>query len=303
MHQVVVQALSLVAIVVIGHLMRRAGWVRQEHFSILARIVLTITLPCALFTSFNDFRLPVSLLALGVMGLVVNTVNQASAWFLCRRRGRRAQAFGVLNTATFNMGAFATPYVAGMMGPAGMIHASLFDLGNSISGAGFGRAWARTIARPHERVTVVGFVRTLFSSPVFTTYVVLLVMQVLHLRLPADLITFTSTVGRANTFLAMLMIGVGLDLDLNLRQLRAAASFLGLRYAWSVVFAVITWTLLPLPHEAKVVLTTALAAPIAAMSAGFTDELGLDVKLSSFMASVSILVALVAMPAIILLLG
>ncbi len=49
-------------------------------------------------------------------------------------------------------------------------------------------------------------------------------------------------------------------------------------------------------------LVMVLFAPIASMIAGFTGRAGLDVELSSFMTSVSLIVGIVAMPTLYVLL-
>ncbi len=299
----IAQALSLVAIIGIGHLIRRIGWVKVTDFTIFSRIVLWITLPAALVTYFNTFHITVSLLGLALVGMLVNFLDQVTSWALTRSRGRRAQAFGVLNTGTFNIGAFATPYMSGFVGPGAILYTSIFDVGNSLAAAGVGRAWGLSLARPEIRATIGMFLRRMFSSVVFVTYLSLLIMRLAGITLPSQVITFTSTVGAANPFMAMLMIGIGLDLELSRRQLRAAASFLAVRYFWSTLVAIGFWQLTSFPLEAKVAITMVLFAPIAAMTPGFTDEGGLDVQLSSFMTTVSILVAIVVLPTLYLALG
>ncbi|CAI9409503.1 AEC family transporter [Aestuariimicrobium sp. T2.26MG-19.2B] len=301
MQDVVIQALSLVAIIGLGQLMRRLHWVSASHFMIFSRIVLNITLPAAILTSFNRVTVPLGLLAVGLVAVALNLCQQISAFVLCRAQGRNLQAFGVLNTGSYNMGAFATPYISGFGGPSALINATLFDIGNSIVAAGWGRFWAFSIVR--GRASLWATVKRLFSSTIFVLYLTVLLMQVFRLRLPEQLMHFTGTVGNANTFLAMLMIGIGLDLDLDTSQLRSAAKFLALRYSWCIAFSFASFTLLPWSHELRLTIATICFAPIASMIPGFTSELGLDVKLSAFMTSLTILVSIVVMPALVVVLS
>lgn len=108
--------------------------------------------------------------------------------------------------------------------------------------------------------------------------------------------------GAANTSLAMLMIGIGLELRMEPGPSRAAARLLALRYGLCAVMAVAAWRL-PLPRATALVLVIVLFAPIAAMTAGFTDEVGGDVELSTLMTSPSILVGIVTLPLLLGLLG
>ncbi|WP_028708553.1 AEC family transporter [Propionicicella superfundia] len=298
MLEIVARALSLIAIVAIGLGIKRLGWATTADFGLLSRIVLGVTLPCALFTSFNDYHLEYALLGLTVLALAINIGQQAIGYLLAARRGRDAQAFAVFNSGSYNIGAFATPYLGGFMGPHAMIYSTLFDFGTAFASAGVAYAWGMSLARGPGRHGGRGLLRTLATSPVFVTYLVLLLMRLLDLRLPDQVITFTSVVGAANPFLAMLMIGVGLEVRLPREKYGAAARLLAVRYAFSLVAAVACWYLLPVPGEARLVVVMLLFAPIAAMMPIFTARAGLDVELATFMNSVSMLVGIVALPSI-----
>ncbi len=301
--QILLRASSLVVIVLIGYLIKRVGWVKSTDFPIFSKLVLRITLPAALITSFSQFDVHLELLFLTGIGIVVNLLQSAFSFVLRRRDGRAGQAFGVLNSGSYNIGAFATPYISGFMGPQSIIYASVFDIGNSLAAGGIAVGWAKHLAREDGRTTPLTFLRDIFSSPVFITYLSLLVIRLAAISIPAQVITFTSIVGAANPFLAMLMIGIGLELKLEGQKYAAAARLLGVRYAFATVFALAAWFGLPIAAEIRLVLCMLFFAPIAAMMSGFTQEIDGDVELSAFMTSVSILIGIVAMPALLLLLG
>ncbi len=298
MSTVLVKALSLVAIIAIGQAIKRAGWVGSHHFPLFSTIVLRITLPCALAASFNAVETTMGLFVLILIGVVVNVLQQGAGLILGRTGGREAQAFAVLNIGSYNMGAFATPYLAGFMGPHAIVYASMFDVGNSLQAAGVGYGTATALVHQGRRAGVVGFLRRMFSSVIFDVYLALVVMRLLQWQVPEFLLYLVTTIGNANTFLAMLMIGIGLELRLTPAKYRAAAKLLGTRYAFAVLFTLVTVFVLPLSGEIRTVLCMVYFAPIAAMTSGFTSETGGDVELSTFMTGVSILVAIVAMPVI-----
>ena len=52
----------------------------------------------------------------------------------------------MFNSGSYNIGAFATPYLAGFMGPHAMIYATLFDFGTAFASAGVGYGWGMTLA-------------------------------------------------------------------------------------------------------------------------------------------------------------
>ncbi|MEA5116488.1 MAG: hypothetical protein VB036_02590, partial [Propionicimonas sp.] len=138
-------------------------------------------------------------------------------------------------------------------------------------------------------------------NPVLVTYAVLLILMLVGARLPDPVIVFTSTIGAANPFLAMLMIGVGLELRLPRRKLRLALRFLAVRYLIAILVAVATWFWLPLAADVRSIVCALWFAPLASMIPGFAERLGLDVEASTFMTSVSMAVGIVVIPLVLLL--
>lgn len=292
----------LVALVVLGYTVKRVGWVAPSDFGVLSRILLRVTLPCALAVSFNTFDITPSLLYITAMAVAITVAQCAVGFWIARGDGRRGQAFGVLNTGAANIGLFAVPYVGAFLGPQAIVYAALFDIGNSFAGAGIAYAWALTLAKGTP-VSVRGIAKTVFSSVVFDVYLALLIMGLLHLKLPAPVLAVASVAGQANTFLAMFAIGVGLEITLSRHGYVVAARHLAARYGVALVVLVGLWTLTPLDALVKLVVTLLLLAPLAAMMPGFTAEAGLDVETSTFITSVTVIVAIVAMPVAMALLG
>ena len=303
MGEIAAKAASLILIIVIGYVIKRIGWVSAADFPKFSKIVLRITLPCALITSFNTFDITSNLLFLTAIGLLANLILQITGYLVNQRKGGIAQAFGIINLGSYNVGAFAMPYIAGLMGPQSIIFASLFDVGNSFGAAGIGYGWSRSVADEKQKTTLGGFLKLMFLSPLFDTYLILLLMRLLGLQLPDEVITFTSTVGGANTFLAMLMIGIGLELGLDAHRFRLAFKYLAIRYGFSLIFSILTVLFLPVSMVVKTILCMLFFSPIASMATGFTDEAGGDVETSAFMNSVSILIGIFALPLVLAVMG
>lgn len=289
------KAAILVAIIALGYLVKRIGWLSAEHFRPLSVIAVRITLPCVLIVSFDSFEMRAEMLWLSVFGFVVVGLQIVVPWWVERRRGRAAQAFGVLNVGSFNIGLFTIPYVGAFVGPQGVIVASMFDVGNALAATGVAYGLGLGLASG-ERQSPWKFVATLFATPLFPTYLVLVTMGLMDWHLPRPVIEFASTVGAANTFVALLMIGVGLQVLLGRDAYRDAVRYLVMRWMLVAVALLALWLVMPFGHAEKVVISAVLVAPMAAMMTAFTEEAGLSVPVSAFMVSITVLVAIVAMP-------
>lgn len=296
------RALTLVAIIGIGLLIKRIGWVTTAHFPIFSNLVLWITLPGALLTAFSEQTFDPSLLLLTGLAILFNAAQQVLGYLMAARHGRQAQAFAVLNSGSYNIGVFTTPYLAGIIGPHAMLYTTMFDIGGAVSTTGLGVGWATALAQPVSRDRFGRIVRGL-ANPVLITYAVLLGLMVTGARLPELVAGFAATVGAANPFLAMLMIGIGLEIRLPRRKLWLGMRFLAVRLVFALLVAVGVWWWLPMPQEVRVIIATLAFSPMASMLPAFSSRLGLDAELSAFMTSATILVGIVAMPAVLLLLG
>lgn len=305
MGAILVKAGALVLIIIAGYVIKRLGWVSGSDFPKFSKIVLRLTLPCALITAFNGFVIEHGLLFLIPIGFAINVLEQWVGSLINRKKGAKERAFGILNIGSYNVGAFAMPYISGFVGQQSMIIASIFDIGNSLGAAGIGYGWAISTAGESEkgRINIGRFLLNMVKSPVFDTHLFVLFMGLTGLRLPAEILAVTSTVGSANTFLVMLMIGIGLELNLGLDKFKKALRYLRLRYGFSILFALLVFFYAPFSNEVKAVLCMLFFSPYASMIVGFVGEFDGDVETSAFMTSLSILVGIIAMPVILLILG
>jgi len=298
--KILTQAISLVLIIIIGQVIKKIGWVNREDFPKFSKIVLRLTMPCAVITSFSSFNLSFHLLILTIIGIMANLIQQVTGYLINRPGSGRDRAFGINNIGSYNIAAFAMPYISGFIGAESLVYAALFDVGNSISAGGIGYGWSLSEARESSRPSVWLFVKNMLSSPIFVTYLVLLAIRLVDLKLPAAFLTFTSIIGSANPFLAMLMIGLGLELRLDQAKISQACKYLSLRYGFALAFTLLTLFVLPVPAEAKVILCMLYFAPIASMVVAFTGETEGDVELSAFMTSISVLLGIILIPTILL---
>ena len=291
MYDILMKAMSYVAIIVLGYVLRRRGFFGPEAFGILSKIVIRITLPCALISSAAGKPIDLSYLTICLLGLGFGLTYMALGWLLNFRRGKGPAAFAMLNLPGYNIGTFALPFTQGFLGPMGVLTTSLFDVGNAFVclGGAFGAARAvKEGGRPDWK----RILKAPLSSIPFLTHLVLVTLNLLHLNVPGPVLSFASTVGGANSFLAMLMIGVGFRLSGDRSQLGAAARILAVRFSVAAALACLCWFVLPFALEIRQALTILVFAPIGVAVPVFTADLGEDSGLSSAINSLSIVISI-----------
>ena len=216
-------------------------------------------------------------------------------------KSKEERAFSILNMSGYNIGNFTMPFVQSFLGPAGIVATSLFDSGNSFICLGGAYSIASMAKGEGGRFKIRTIFKTLLKSVPFDAYLLMTVLSLLHLSLPAPVVSFTKIIANGNAFMAMLMIGVGFKLSGNREQIGKIVKILSARYTISIVLALAFYFLLPFPLEYRQALVILCFSPIASAAPAFTGDLKGDVGLASAVNSISIVVSIVLIVAVLLL--
>ena len=258
----------------------------------LSGIVIKITLPAAIVYSFSGKEIDTSLLFIVLLGLGGGLIYMGIGWLMNRRAGREQQAFEILNTSGYNIGHFTMPFVQSFLGPMGVITTSLFDTGNACVCLG-GSYSVASIVKDNNGFSVKRIAKALLKSVPFDCYVIMIVLNLLHVTLPKPVVSFAEIIANGNAFMAMLMIGVGFKLSGDRKQIGRIVRILAMRYGVAALFAVGCFFLLPFSLEVRQALMILAFSPIASAAPAFTQELEGDVGLASALNSLSIVISIV----------
>lgn len=292
MLDILIQAGSYVAIIFLGYFLRRVGFFGPEAFPVLSNIVIKITLPAAIIFNAAGRTIDTRMLLLPLLGLAGGILYIAVAALIHVRYSKEQRAFGVVNTAGYNIGVFAMPFTQGFLGPMGVAATSLFDVGNAFICLGGSYGVAAAI-KAGEGFNVKRILRALLTSIPFMTYVITVAMNLLVIPIPGPVVSCAKLLVGANAPMAMLMIGVGFHLSGDRSQIGAIARVLIPRYAVAAVLALCYYHFLPFSLEIRQALVILAFSPIGSAIPGFTRELGEDEGLSSAINSIAILISIV----------
>ena len=292
MQDILIRAGSFVAIILLGFCLKKIGVFKDEDFPVLSKIVIRITLPAAIITSFAGKRIDPALLSLTALAIGCGVIYMAVGAVLNLRSDREQRAFDILNLAGYNIGNFTMPFVQSFLGPMGVIAVSLFDSGNAFVclGGAFGVA---SMVKDGTRFSLGRIIRALSRSVPFLTYITMTALNLCRVNLPGPVLECAGIVANANAFLAMFMIGVGFRLGGEPGQWGKILRILGLRYGIATVFALIFWFVLPFGLEIRQALVLLAFSPIGSAVPPFTAELKGDVGLSSAINSMAIVISIV----------
>lgn len=292
MIDILIRAGSFIGIIVLGYVLKKIGFFKDEDFTILSRITIRITLPATIVASFAGKEIDPSMLSLTFMAIGCGLIYIAVGYFINRNNNKEQQAFEMLNLPGYNIGTFVIPFAQSFLGPLGVIAVSLFDTGNAVICLGGAFSLASMI-KDGSSFSLKRIAKALAKSVPFVFYIVMLMLNLLKVTIPDFVVSFASTIGSANAFMAMLMIGVGFKLSGEKSQIRTIIKLLSIRYGLAAVFAVIFYFLLPFPLEVRQALVILVFSPIGSAVPGFTGEMKGDVGLSSALNSMAMVIGII----------
>lgn len=301
MQEILIKAGCYIAIILLGYILRQKGFFGPETFGVLSKIVIKITLPAAILASSagKPISISISMLSLSLLSLGSGIAYMLAAWLVTRKNSRGEQAFTVLNMAGYNIGTFALPFTQEFLGPVGVLTTSLFDIGNSFICLGGSYGVARAV-KEGGKPNLPRMLKAPLTSIPFLTHVSVAVLNLLSLDIPGPIVSFAGILGNANPFLAMLMIGVGFRLSGDRSQTKAIVRIVSIRYAIATAVALGCYFLLPFALEVRQTLVILAFSPIGSAVPVFTAELQEDVGLSSAVNSITIVISIVLIVALLL---
>ena len=292
MLDILLRAGSFIAIIIMGYLLKKIGFFRQEDFSVLSKITIRITLPCAIITSFAGKSIDPALLSLTFIAIGCGLIYILIAFLINRNHSREQQSFEMLNLPGYNIGTFVIPFAQSFLGALGVIAVSLFDTGNAVICLG-GAFSIAAMVKDGNGFSVKKIVSALTRSVPFMTYMIMLLVNLFRLDVPAFVMSVAGIGTNANAFMAMLMIGVGFKLELSdKRQVGTIVKLLSIRYGLATVFSLIFYFLLPFALEVRQALVILAFSPIGSAVPGFTEQLKGDVGLSSALNSFAMVISI-----------
>ena len=299
MLDIVMRAASFIAVIALGYLLKRIGMFKQEDFTVLSKVAIRITLPCAIIISFSGKTIDPEMFALPLIALACGSFYVAAGYLSHRDMPREQRAFAMLNMSGYNIGSFTIPFAQSFLGPMAVVAISIFDIGNAFVCLGGSYSLA-CMVKAGSRFSLKRVVRALLRSAPFVVYIMMMTLSLLHWVLPSFVLSVAEIGSNANAFAAMLMIGVGFKLQAKREQIMSLARMLAIRYGAAIVFALIFYFVTPFALEIRQTLVILAFAPIGASVPGFTGEMGGDVGLSSAFNSICMVISIVVIVSLLL---
>lgn len=296
MQDILIRSGFFLLMVVFGYVMKKLGVLTKEDGIAVSRVVLNITLPCAILVSFKTFQFDISYVAIPVISFAANWFMLLAGWLISRRQTAQEKIFYMLECPAYNIGTFTLPFVSGILGATGVVATCLFDMGNSPMCLGINFMLTAWVVGANPGRSLVRSVLSVFTRPAFTVYFVMFILSIFSVQLPDVIYDFAGTVSPANGPMAMIMIGLMLEFSLKKSRLKEVITVNALRLALAALIAFLFYSFTPFPYEVRKAVAITAFSPISSASPAFVAQLKGDVELVGFASTISIISALVLIP-------
>lgn len=295
-----VKPLSYVLLIVLGYVLKRAGFFGREDYRLMSKIMINITLPCTIVRAFSGFsRDPQMFLIVGI-SFACTMLPPILMYLATPGVDTRLRAYRMINIGGYNIGCFSLPLIEAFFGSTGVVAACMFDVGNAVMMTGGAYALTSTLLKTggETRESIGDILMKFLKSAPFDTYLIVFLLMALNVQLPEAVYTLAQPAANANAFIAMLMIGMMFEPAGDRTKLTEAARELAVRYAIAAVFALACYFLTPFSLVIRQTLVVLCFGPLSSLAPIYTDRCHSDTALASFTNSVSIAVSLVLMMAL-----
>lgn len=322
-----IQPISLVALILVGFLAKRFGMFKEHDYRILQKCEFNFILPGAIIYSFIMNPHDSSLLLISLFSFIAALVPVLTIFATTRRTPVAQRSFLMLNGAGFNVGCFCFPVVQSLIGPAALVPAAMFDVGNCVMVAagtnvitqsllhikpgktlaqqGAGSAPTLPYVKPTDkdarrierRSLLHSVTRGFLTSVSFDVYVVMIVLMLLHISLPTWIGELFAPLNAANAGISMLMVGMLTDLPESSKDVWQVARVVSWRLPFGILFACVAWWLLPFNPMIRETVALCCLAPIAIFSTLFTDKVLGNARLAGFCLATTAIISMIVMSA------
>lgn len=292
--------MSYVLVIMLGYLLKRAGFFSKDDHRLMSKIMVNITLPCTIIQAFDGFERDAKMFIIVGIGFICAFMPILLMYLTTGRVEKRLRAYRMLNIGGYNIGCFSLPLVQAFFGNTGVVAACMFDTGNAIMMTGGAYAMTSTLLRTggEERESVGDVLLKFVKSLPFDAYMMMILLAALGVKIPSVVFTLTRPAGQANAFVAMLMIGMMFEPAGDRALLRETARELVWRYLFATASAALVFFCTPFELVVRQTLCIVCFAPLSSLAPIYTDRCHSDTALASFTNSVSIAVSLIVMLAL-----
>ncbi len=287
-----------ISIVAIGYLVKKLNILKETDGDTIAKIIFNITLPAVILQVTTTIQFELSLVLLPLISVVFGFFMTFIALLVFRKHPSNIKGAMIMTMIGFNVANFFFPLVEGIWGQPGMQYIALVDAGNAFT-IFIVCYILSTIYSPKNQENVVKInvkyilSRIIRSAPILS-YIVALIINFSGIVIPSFFSELIDVLARANTALALLLLGVFLHFKFRKAEWISIIKVLVLRYGVGLLVGLALFFLLPpsiFSPLFRIIICLSLILPVGLAVIPFSVENGYDQKLVTMVVNLTIIIS------------
>lgn len=194
----------LFLIMFLGTFLKVRGMITEEGKNLLTDLVMSVTLPCSIFKSFQmEFNGEIlkSCLVIFVLALGIQICSFIISKFLYLHVSQQRKKVLQYATICSNAGILGNPIAEGIFGSIGLLYASIYLIPQRTF------MWSVGLTYFTQADNWKNLVKKVATHPCIVSVALGLLFMIFQIPLPGAITRTISTVAQANTCISMLLIG------------------------------------------------------------------------------------------------
>jgi len=287
-----------ISIVAIGYLVKRLKILKESDGDTIAKIIFNITLPAVILKFTTTIQFDLSLALLPLISIAFGFIMAFIGILTFRKHPSHIKGAMIMTMVGFNVANFFFPLVEGIWGQPGMQYIALVDAGNAFTIFILCYILA-TIYSPKNQEIVVKInvkyiLKRLIRSTPLLSYIVALSINFTGILIPSFISDLIDIIARANTALALLLLGIFLHFKFKKTEWISIFKVLLLRYSVGLVAGLSLFFLLPSSIFSplfRIIICLSLILPVGLAVIPFSVENGYDQKLVTMTVNLTIIIS------------
>ncbi len=290
--------LTSILIVGIGYLVKRLKILKETDGETIAKIIFNVTLPAVILKYTTTIQFELSLVILPLISIAFGIIMALLGIVIFRNHPIHIKGAMIMTMVGFNVANFFFPLVEGIWGQAGMQYVALVDAGNAFTI--FVLCYIlSTIFSPKNqedavKINIKFVLNRLIRSAPLLSYIVAIVINLSGIVIPSFFSDLIDIIARANTALALLLLGIFLHLKFGKSEWISIIKVLVIRYSIGLLVGLSLFFLLPptiFSSLFRIIICLSLILPVGLAVIPFSVENGYDQKLVTMVVNLTIIIS------------
>ena len=296
--------ISALVIISLGYFLKYKKIITEQEGKIISKLLMHTTFPALILVTMMRVHFEANLLLLPVISFCFSICSMLTASWVFKSQASKLRTLLIMGSGGYNLGLFAYPLIEGIWGPAGMVYAAMFDLGNSFAVFGLVYGTGVFLSDKNEGATVKENIKKAFLKIItllpFQALFLGIVINLTNFELPHIMVEILDILARGNKVIVLLIMGIYLNISLTSETFKQVSKVLAIRYFWGLSVGFLCFYFLPFEPLYRNVLLIVLIIPVAMTLLPFSDELEYDTKIAGMLVNISMLISFAMMWALVI---